>query len=310
MSRFVGILPGGIQEAARELPDDTFKVFLVMLSHADMLGQCFPGFLLLAEESQKRVETTHAHVQALISLNYVRIVRKGGRDRFGVWTPQVYQICPRFVHIPKELLPEAITIWQSLEQNIEQIVPSGKVEAKGGIESAESEAIQNQESESRISSSSSRNPENALSAVSSAAVQSPARPTPTATHNSTKNGKQQQEQPVAAMRPPSSAAPPRPGKYPDLKPVSQPFLTNDEQLAIDAHEITGIKLEMARGLIAEYSGLSVYAALSDPFLRDAKNRVSVLRFIVQLQGSQVTDEHRENYRIHYAGYYAPTPLGG
>lgn len=288
-----------LQWAGQALSDAAFKTFMMEFSHVDKYGCCFAGFRRLAELGQHDLTCIYYEMQEIIAHGLVKLIEDAKRDRFGRWTPALYQINPYFLYLKPDDFDVALSMWDSVEQTIEQKVPVSGLYSKVSIEAAEAaptESTNNKRhQETPENSSSSRTfPESEMQNAGEVAKWQRGK-------QSEAKSKQREAQPTRTDVPP----PPR-EKYPDITPVPRALsMTHEEELAIRIAGGIDMALRLVRGLIAMYGYNAVATAYNDPFVNEANKPAGALRSILQKQqridSMEVsTDEQLASYEQTHA----------
>lgn len=277
-----------LQWAGQNLPDETFKTFIMLMSHANDLGVCFPGYRRLVELTLHDVQRVGDEMQQLLRLDVVRQVEPATQDRYGRWTPALYQINPKLLRLREKSMDEAMALWNSV-LILEQKVP---VQTLTSIVSIESEQNQNQNQQNQtesLNSSSSKpeiHPEKEVPNAGQIAAWQFQREAPQREAQSDRASRPTQKTDVPAATPPAAVAP---GKYRQVDPVRKQLrFAHEEDLAQLVYQKTLMTRALARGLIVTYGYQSVAAALESEFVRFAEKPAGALRHVLEKQ--QICDE--------------------
>jgi len=271
---------------AANLSDGAFKAFMVLFSHVDDRGVCFPGFRRLSEMARHELRCIWEEMQEIMAFDLVREIQPARRDEFGRWTPALYQVNPDFLYLRPDCLKVANDLWNSVEQTIEQKVPVESLPSKVPLESAESSptgnAKESAESGNAIKQQqqpdfSSKVPQGSMSAGQIAAWQSQ-RAAPR------QEPEIQREAPDSAVRrtktPPVPASPP---KYEPLTPIGDALPGDDETLAARIRDEMKAPIKVARALVYKFGYVGVLNAMSAEFVATAKKPFGALRHILEQQ---------------------------
>lgn len=281
-----------LQWAAANLSDSAFKTFVVLFSHVDHRGVCFPGFRRLSEMARHELDCVWLEMQEIMGFDLVREIQSAKRDEFGRWTPALYQVNPDFLYLLPKNLPEALGLWDSVEQTIEQKVPVGFLPSKVPLESAESSptgnAKESAESGNAIKQQqqtdfSSNREEGGMSAGQIAAWQSQ-REAQQRKPEQDNAPEPQREAPNSAVR--STKTPPVPAsplKYEPLTPLIQPLPGDDETLAERIRDEMKAPLKVARALVYKFGYVGVLNAMSAEFVANAKKPFGAMRHLLEQQ---------------------------
>lgn len=293
-----------LQWAVTNLSDSAFKTFMALFSHANDIGTCFPGYRLLAEMGRHELACVWEEMQEIMALDLTREIQPARRDGYGRWTPALYQINPNFMFLRADKFDEAMALWQSIEQTIEQKVPVGISPSKVSIESAES-AIANSFSESAPANSyskqqqqpdfSSKVEQGSMNAGQIAAWQSQ-RAAPRAEPENTTPQVQREAQDSAVRRTKTPPVPASPLKYEPLKPIPVALPDEDEALAQRIRDDMKAPIKVARALVYKFGYVGVLNAMSAEFIANAKKPFGALRHVLEQQ--QVEPDEQLSNRRH------------
>lgn len=287
-----------LQWAGQHLSDPAFKTYMMLMSHANDLGVCFPGFRRLGELTLHELARVNDEMREIMRLDLARQVEPAQQDRYGRWTPALYQINPQALRIAEKHIDAALVLWTSIEQTIEQKVPVQKLaskvtqesESESESESAESTRVNKQQQQQTASAPEGEIQFNAGQLAAwqfqrAAPSGSALRPT-------------EQKTDVPPATPPAAAG--APVKYREIVAVREqlPF-AHEEDLAQIVSQKTHMTVRLARGLIATYAYQPVAAALESEFVRFADKPAGALRHLLEKQ--QISDETLNLDQIRLAG---------
>jgi len=277
-----------LQWAGQNLPDETFKTYMMLMSHANELGVCFPGFRRLGELTLHELARINDEMKEIMRLDLARQVEPAQQDRYGRWKPALYQINPQALRIAEKNIEAATTLWNSIEQTIEQKVPVQTLNSKVSIELELNQNQQNQQNQTESSNNNNNKPEI-----------HPEKEVPNAGQIAAwqfqREAPQRAAQSGSALRQPTKTdVPPpppvgAPGKYREIVPVRRQLrLAHEEELAQLVYKSTLMTRAIARGLIVTYGYQSVAAGLESEFVRFADKPAGALRHLLEKQ--QICDE--------------------
>jgi hypothetical protein len=285
-----------LQWAGQNLSDAAFKTFLMEFSHVDSYGYCFAGFRRLGELGRHDLTCIYYEMQEIMACGLVRLVEESKRDRYGRWTPALYQVNPYFLYLRPDCFDEALERWNAIEQTVEQKVPVFGLTSIVSIESTESAPTKNTNKQHHQAT-----PEN-----SSSSSKNPLNPEmPNAGEIAKWQRLQQQSEATdsRAKRPTQKTGvpPPPPEKYPAITPVPRALsLDHEEELALKIASGIDMAIRLVRGLITMYGYNAVATAYNDPFVATADKPGGALRSVLQKQQKVEplevsTDEQLQSY---------------
>lgn len=280
MNEGVYITPfkAALQWAGQNLSDAAFKTFLMEFSHVNDYGNCFAGFRRLGELGRHDLTCIYYEMQEIMAHGLVRLVEGAKRDKYGRWTPALYQVNPYFLYLRPDCFDEALVRWNSIEQTIEQKVPVFDLTSIVSIESAESAPTNNTNKQHHQTT-----PENSSS---SREIPSNAEMQNAGEVAKWQRLQQRNAQDSSATRQTTKAdvPPPPREKYPEITPVPRALsMTHEEELALKIAGGVNMAIRLTRGLITMYGYNAVATAYSDPFVTDAIKPGGALRAVLQKQ---------------------------